>query len=103
MTYEGARWPLDRDALQRVQEIDRLSSGGPRIRCDRCGNEYHDYTITECTRPGVRKKYGAHLCIYCCRRCEYCKRGAVGQRCGYGEQDGDNSTERLIFSSSVHA
>ena len=93
MIKEGSKWPLDRDTLQQVQEIDRMLSGAPKVRCDRCGREYHDYTVGECPRPGVRKKYGEHICIYCCRRCEYRRSENGGQRCGYGERKGIGKTK----------
>ena len=83
MTYEGARWPLDRDAQRRAQEMDRLLNGGPLVKCGRCGHEYREYAVGECPRPGVRKKYGPHLCIYCCRLCEHHREAAGGQRFGY--------------------
>ena len=49
-----------------------------RIKCERCGRDYHDSLIGQCGTD-----LNKTVCMYCCRKCEnsYTVPGQIGQRC----------------------
>lgn len=58
-----------------------------RIKCDKCGYEYHSCSIRECSHPAVNRRYGKNLCVYCCKKCDYVKRVGTGWMCTYENKE----------------
>ena len=53
------------------------------IKCDKCGHEYHEISMTHCPHPAVNRRYGKSLCVYYCKKCRYSKYVGIGWACTY--------------------
>ena len=56
-------------------------------QCGKCKHSYEEPTIRKCPHPAVNKKLGTHICVFCCKNCEYCKKHSTGVVCTYNKTD----------------
>lgn len=62
-------------------------------KCGKCKHNYEEPTIRKCPHPAVNKKLGTktdakssvHICVFCCKMCEYSKKQDTGLVCNYGK------------------
>lgn len=54
-----------------------------RIKCDSCSHEFVGLQIRKC--PYSKK--GAHVCVFCCKKCPYVKPFGTGWVCGYENKE----------------
>lgn len=56
-----------------------------KYQCGKCKHSYEEPVIRRCPHPAVNVKLGTHICVYCCKGCEFCKKVATGFVCVYKE------------------
>lgn len=52
------------------------------VKCSKCGHKFAECAVRHCPHPAVKAHYDGedtHICIYCCRGCEY---GTGSALCG---------------------
>lgn len=57
-----------------------------KYQCGDCKHSYEKPSIRKCPHPAVNKKLGTHMCVSCCKRCEFNKKFGTGFVCEYGKK-----------------
>ena len=56
-----------------------------RYQCAKCKHTYESPSIRKCPHPAINKKLGYHICVYCCKGCEFSEKVGTGFTCTYGK------------------
>lgn len=54
-----------------------------KLHCYKCQHDYEPYSVRRCPHPAVNIKLGSHICVWCCKKCEFCKKSDIGYVCEY--------------------
>ncbi|WP_418814961.1 hypothetical protein [Ruminococcus bromii] len=56
-------------------------------QCGICRNLYGSLQIQRCKCAAVNERFGAYICVYCCKHCKYCKPVNTGFVCEFERRE----------------